>query len=305
MKCHEKRALPLVALSVRQRELVEHNLPLVHLTLRRFGTFTHRQSSDRRELFQEGCLALMEAIRSHDPERHGRFAAYAMARMRFAMSVYAHERSNLIRIPFITQRRRKKRLAEATNNGHPLESLPHIVQMGDQGMSPRREDQRHHQTEKFAHADAATTIGDLVRECYDRVMACVIREMLSAPRCTPRTRTVVASCREERWTIPEPEEQTSIRQLAQRLNCSPSCVTHCEERFRHKLAKGLEADLIFRRLRWIGRRRSSGWRTRLSREETLHLRMPPRRHKKKHFCIRRPTATGPQQIRRTATRSQT
>lgn len=290
MKHHEEGALPLAALSVRQRELVERNLPLVHLTLRRFGALTHRQSSDRRELFQEGCLALAEAVRSHDPERHGRFAAYAMARMRFAMSVYAHERSNLIRIPFITQRRRKKRLAEATNNGLPLQSLPHIVRMGDQGMSPRREDQRHHQTEKFTPADTATTIGELVRECYDRVLAFVIHDMLSAPRCTARTRRVVASCQAERWTIPEPEEQTPIRQLAQRLNCSPSCVTHCEERFRRKLARGLKADLMFRRLRWIGRRRSLGWRTRLSREETLHLRMTPRRHKRRRLHMRNATS---------------
>src|SRR5262245_13461358 len=94
-------AVPLAALSARQRRLVESHLPLIHPTLNRLDDWVrrHRAAGRYPELVQEGSLALIEAVRAHDPLRHGAFAPYAMARIHFAVSRFVHETHCAIRVP--------------------------------------------------------------------------------------------------------------------------------------------------------------------------------------------------------------
>jgi DNA-directed RNA polymerase specialized sigma subunit len=106
-----RAAIPLAALSARQRRLVESHLPLIHHTLSRLNEWVarHRRHGRYTELVQEGSLALIDAVRSHDPTRHGAFAPYAMARIHFAVSRFVHETQCAIRVPYSTQRRRRFR----------------------------------------------------------------------------------------------------------------------------------------------------------------------------------------------------
>ncbi|MBN2559807.1 MAG: hypothetical protein JXQ75_02615 [Phycisphaerae bacterium] len=274
MTCGEEQRVSLGAMSARQRRLVERHLPLVHLTLRRHGDLARlcRAGREPSELLQEGCLALMEAVRAHDPARHGHFASFAMARIHYAMSRYAHEQSSLIRIPFITQRRRKNRLTGGPPDRHHPDALPRVVRMSDDRKTPSQKLVRRLYAEAVARRRDGVTIGDLVRECYDRAAAQVVSRMKSSPRCTTGLRKLVDRCSRERWTVPEPDARTPVRQLADALGCSMGRVTHCEERFRKKVAAVLQADLAYGELRRIGRRRTEGWRHRLTRRELASLR---------------------------------
>lgn len=252
--------IPLRAMSNRQRRVVERNLPLVRLTLRRHGQLSERGRVGREpvELFQEGCLALMAAVRSHDPVRHGHFGAYAMARIHFAISQYVHEAASAIRVPFITQRRRRERRGSTTTDRHHPDRLPRVVCMADAGDAETQSGRRRWQHDPIASPSNTLTIGELVRERVDRATACVVREMKVAPGCAEGHREVVERCARERWKVPEPDARTPIRQMARSLRCSVGRITHCEERFHKKVAQTLIADRVFKKLTRLARRQPTG-----------------------------------------------
>ena len=265
--------IPLRAMSRRQRRVVERNLPLVRLTLRRHGQLSERNRVGREpvELFQEGCLALMAAVRSHDPTRHGHFGAYAMARIHFAISQYVHETQSVVRVPYITQRRRRMRQASTAADRHRPDQLPRVVAMTD-GDGPvtslgcRR--WRHNPT---APPEQGLTIGELVRERVDLATALAVREMKVAPGCAKGHREVVEQCARERWKVPEPDARTPIRQLARTLHCSVGRITHCEQRFHKKVAETLIADDAFKALTRLARRQPTGMNHCPSPEELTSL----------------------------------
>ncbi len=277
MTNRKQRPIPLAAISTRQQTLVEAHIPLVHLTLNRHSSLTrpHRPGRDTGELLQEGCLALVEAVRTHDPNRHGTFAAFAMARIHYAMSRYAHEQHSLIRIPFITQRRRRELPDDPTGRRHRPDPLPRVVTLRDDRHSRRRISAQRRQARSFADTHHGVTVGDLVRECYDRVTARVLERMKHTPRATSQLRTLLDRCAEERWTVPEPEARTSVRKLAGALGCSIGRITHSEERFRTQTATLLEADRTYRLLLRLGRKHADGWRRRLTDRELAYLRRLP------------------------------
>lgn len=253
--------IPLSAMSAPQRRLVEGHLPLVHLTLRRHRYLVEhgRTGREANELFQEGCLALIDAVRRHDPIRHGVFAAFCMARIHFAISRYAHEHQSSIRIPFITQWRRKKRQAEGHADRHRPDPLPRVVSMADgRRCIRRRQVSRRERDPAVRPTRDALTIGELLRERLDQAMRRVAADMKNAPRCAKGSREVVERCLEERWKVPEPEAWTPIRQLARSLGCSVGRITHCEERFRRKMAAMLEEDQTYLELRRLSKERTSG-----------------------------------------------
>jgi hypothetical protein len=267
--------IPLRAMSNRQRRVVERNLPLVRLTLRRHSQLSERNRVGREpvELFQEGCIALMEAVRSHDPMRHGHFGAYAMARIHFAVSRYVHETKSVIRVPFITQRRRRKRQEPATADRHGPDRLPRVVCMADNWDAEARRGRRRRQHDPTVSPAQGLTIGELVRERLDQATARVVRDMKAAPGCADGHRDVVEQCATGRWLVPEPDARTPIRQLARTLHCSVGRITHCEERFHKKVAETLNTDDVFRELTRLARCQPTGMNHCPSPEEMASLQL--------------------------------
>lgn len=263
----KEAAIPLTALSGAQRDLVERHLPLVRHTLKRNRHLIRvgRDARDSHELFQEGCLALIEAVRNHDTARHGHFAAYAMARIHFALSRYVHEREYAVRVPFITQRRRKPGLA---TDGRRSEQapLPTVVRISDQAPQAARRQAR------SSSASGDPTVGELVRERIDSAMRQVTDQLKQGRRCAPGIREVVERCVRERWSVPEPEARTSIRQLAKALNCSVGRITHCEERFKKQMAATLNDDPVYGALARKAASSQHGMRQHVSRKELDALR---------------------------------
>ncbi len=274
MQLCEEGSVSLRSLSNGQRRLVERHLPLIHLTLRRARSLVEHAtaSRERSELFQEGCLALMEAVRTHDPLRHGVFATFAMAMIHYAMSRFAHEQHNLIRVPYVTQRRRKQSLKIHEHDRHRPEPLPRVVPLTESRGFPHRRSARRRARYDPNRTGDETTIGDLVRERLDSAARSVATTMRESRRTAGGTRELVDLCMRERWTVPEPAEQTSIRTLARKLECSIGRITHSEERFRKRLGEMLDRDTQYQRLIATARRHLAGMQHVLSKTETEAMR---------------------------------
>lgn len=258
----------LDALSTRQRRSIEMHLPLVHLTLRRQDDLVsrHRAAGQYAELFQEGSLALVEAVRSHDPSRHGNFAPFAMARIHQAVSRFVHETRSIIRVPFITQRRDRRLRRRSEKDRHRPYRSPRVVHL-----SARHRVVAQPVTCRFETPDEpcreSITLGEILRERLDFAADSVAGRMAGSPHLLPDGENTVEQCRRERWSIPEPDEKKPIRELARFLNCPVSRVAHYEERYRKRLGKILKKDEAFQALLRLSRRAPDGLRHRLTERE--------------------------------------
>jgi RNA polymerase sigma factor (sigma-70 family) len=270
----------LGALSARQGRLVERHLPLVWYTIKRLGHLARRRRLAREpeELFQEGTLALIEAVRTHDPARHGRFAAFAMARIHFCVSRFVRERAPFIRVPMITQRRRLARGLSNDGWGPPqcVRRLRDGSKIALRCRAASPEDMA-----ESAPADSMT-IGDLLRRRHDVAMERVASELRRAAGRRTELRRLIRRLRAERWTIPDPDSKTPLRKLAEELGCSAGRVVRCDERYRRKMSALLEADEQLRALTALARRRPLGLRHGLSAHEIRRLasRHSPDRRKR-------------------------
>jgi RNA polymerase sigma factor (sigma-70 family) len=262
----EDELVPLQVLSDHQRGVVEEHLDLVEQTLRRHRHLIRRHDGrEANELFQEGCLALIDAVRNHDANQHGQFSPYAIARIHFAISRYVHENAAPVRVPFITQRRRRSKGLPACANAQTGLPLRIVQRLGDAAIPPPR---RALESEN----PNPMRLGDLIGERVERAMQQVVDEMKRAPRCAPGTREVIERCAQERWRIPEPEAKTSIRKLAKALDCSIGRITHCEERFRRRMGNALTNDAAYLALRDEARRGERGFDEILTTERLMKLR---------------------------------
>lgn len=262
----EPAAIPLEALSVRQRRRVNGHLPLVGRTLRRhnFGCAPYRLGRETGELFQEGCVALVEAVRRHDPHLHGEFASYAMARIHYAMSLYLHENDSMIRVPFSSQRRARRRADDRHNPNGPRR----VAVTND---APRRRRDIYASAQHEPQNENYPTAGDVIRQRCEEAMREVVAEMKHAPRCQADNAAVVDRCLTERWSVPNPENRMPVRQLAKALSCSLGRITHCEERFHRRVAAVLTKDEIFTTVQAMARRSPIGMKLALSPEDLQRI----------------------------------
>lgn len=259
--------IPLEILSDRQRSLVESHLRLVHFTIHRNRHLIRQRQNGREahELFQEGCLALIDAIRNHDASLHGHFGPYAMARIHFALSRYIHENEGIVRVPYITQRRRRAKGVPNLSESRTGLPLPTVQRLGDAAAPPSRGAL----DEEFPDQPR---IGDLIADRVEIAMQKVIDAMKRAPRCARDTAEVIERCAQERWRIPEPEARMSIRKLAKSLDCSVGRITHCEERFKQGMGRALNDDPAFCALRDEARQAERGFDERMPPDRLAKLR---------------------------------
>ncbi|MBI5763068.1 MAG: hypothetical protein HZA51_06050 [Planctomycetes bacterium] len=278
--------IPLDALSARQRRRVQENLPLVQLTVDRIKADPtgQRAPSDVRDLIQEGSLALAEAVRNHDPTRHGDFATYAMARVHQAVGRFLNEDESLIRVPYIAQRRHRSRShdpreasprtddAPADRERLRPDRIPSIKTRGSlaNGILHSR----------FPHVGSTNvrpgpTLNIALRHRIDRARRRAIECLLRDAGRDIGEQRVIHACDAHRWSMLDPSQQTSFRALALLLNCAPSRLFRCEKRLRETMAAVLAADRAFNRLVELARIRRHGWRHILDPEDYTFLRHGP------------------------------
>jgi hypothetical protein len=260
--------ISLCGLSTGQQRLVMRHLPLVHLTLKRTSGLLRRRRTGREyhELAQEGTVALIEAIRAHDPGRHGAFAPYAMARVHQAVSRFAHEQRAAVRVPFITQRRRRVREREEAADRHDPGAPPTVRSI--------RADHRPRHDPHGAGLSVRTgegSLSDWVRQRYERAARLATGQMRRSPRSSAVSRRLIERCRVERWLIPDDESRTSFRELARQEGCSLGRVTRCDEQFRARMIEILRRDDVFVNLMSLARRRGGSWDEPLSPSEAAKV----------------------------------
>ncbi len=282
--------ISLDALSTRQRRRVEENLALINITIDRIPPTHIRSQSprDRRDLFQEGTLALVEAVRNHDPTRHGDFAAYAMARVHQALGRYLHEDETLIRVPYIEQRRRKdadrvrvmqdrspsstRRESDDRSNADRLrpDRIPRITPCGD--LSTGKYRSRRCTAGRDQPMNQGPTLCDALRRRLNRSRRRAIQLLLDEAALVPLEQRLILHCEARRWSIPDPAQQTPLRTIAAALGSSVSRVVRCEQRFRESRAAELACDRLFNRLLTLSRQRKEAWNHLLDRDDYTYLR---------------------------------
>ena len=90
-----------VPLTDEQRRLVRENIGLVSVHLRRYvGNLAFpRRDREWDDLFQEGCLGLIQAAAAFRQERGIPFAAFALARIHNAVSRALHCKFSTVHVP--------------------------------------------------------------------------------------------------------------------------------------------------------------------------------------------------------------
>lgn len=251
------RNLDTQNLSAEQRKLVEDNLGLVAVHLRRNvrNLSVPRRDRERDDLFQEGCLGLIEAARRFDPARGIPFASFALIRIHHAISQALHTRFSAVAFP----RRRKARKSadpagadDAGDRADP-ERRPRVHQLSDEAGLHLRDRRRPRSGD-----DDAPTVGDRLREKYERAVRLAADEASRSVSARGDRGSLVRVLTEERLLVPDEDSRRPLRQIARDTDSSFSRVTACEQRLHELIRRVLEHDPEYRALRACAKDDESG-----------------------------------------------
>ncbi|MBN1341916.1 MAG: hypothetical protein JXQ73_04510 [Phycisphaerae bacterium] len=255
-------------LTEQQRELVEKNLGLVNVHIRRYVRLPHGSNRDREyaDLFQEGSLALMEAARNHDPKRHGSFAAYAIPRIHHVISVALYERFSTVRFPVISVKRAKERREQTRGSSRykPEPALARTYNFDDDAVQCRDvSENRHRPAGRAAQVGRCWRGGEIdlaarVRAMYEAAVREAADRLCAAPRGRKDRRHLIRRFVEERLLIPDPEAWTSKRQFARDFKSSLGRILNCEEALMVEIRSILDADDAFQVLLKLARQEDDG-----------------------------------------------
>ena len=234
-------------LNEQQARLVEENLHLVNAHLRRNPQRSNEPQRERDDLYQEGCLGLIDAVRRYDPASGIAFGAYASRRIHQAVSQASYERFSTVRVPMRTQL--KKRGQDQVRPVRPL------------SLQALELDPESRPTDRKTDPSARPTIAGRLREKYEsavqnaRLAACK-----RAGRRGDRQR-LVDEIIDHRLLVPDDEHKNSLRQIACRTHSSYSRVAGCEKKLVMHIGRVLEDDPEYRRLSSLAEESADGLQT--------------------------------------------
>lgn len=229
-------------LSAAQRKLVEDNIGLVRLHLRRNVHNIHRGRSGREydDLFQEGCTGLIKAARGYDPDCGIAFAAYALARIHTAVSEALLRDASVIHVPLKRQRRRWREPVSDPRDP-PAVCWPRVQPL-DNDPPDRR---IRHRPDRDPNQP---TVGERLRQKVQVAVDSAERRV--SIRKDPRgdRGELAGKVARERLLVAEHHGRSRLRQIAAETGSSFSRVIHCERRLSEEVRRALTGDLEFRRL---------------------------------------------------------
>jgi RNA polymerase sigma factor (sigma-70 family) len=239
-------ASQLDQLDDRQQRQVAENLGLVAVHLRRHlpsGTAPLR-TREWEDLFQEGCLGLIQAVKSFPADSGIAFPAYALPRIHTAVSRAMRGAFSTVRQPIYPTRR-------SADEARPT---PPTVFTLDFDPQDRRPDPRH------AVLDDASgdTIADRLRRRYVQAVDRVARRMRRSRPAREDRAEVIDRIVEQRLLVPEPEARLSLRAIARATNSSYARIAKCEKRIVSQLRAELADDAETQYLRQAARRNPAG-----------------------------------------------
>lgn len=233
-------------LTAEQSKLVRDNLGLisVHLKHRVANLAVPRRDREWDDLFQEGCLGLIQAVVRFRPERGIPFAAFALPRIHNAVSKALHTKFATVYVPQLRHEKGTDARAErCRENGRPTV----------QSMSEETERRLAHQVEPGKNDGVLDTIASRLRRKYDRAVDAVRGEMSQSNSTRGDRDKLVGILVKERFMIPSEESKRALRQIARDTGSSYARVAQCEKQFATRVRSILEGDPEFRALRKYSR----------------------------------------------------
>jgi RNA polymerase sigma factor (sigma-70 family) len=240
-------------LTDRQRRLVEENLGLVGVHIRRCvrNTAVGKTDRDYDDLFQEGCIGLIQSARKFDPDGEIPFAAFALPRIHTAVSAALLRDESLIRVP-----RKRKRVAQ-----------PGDAENGGTDATPQREIPRVYSLDIDPRLGGVVgpnetsetyTIGERLREKYEQAVEVATRIVTRRKATRADRGELIERIIQQRLLVPEEDAKSALRQIARDTNSSYSRVLQCERRIQSAMRRALTGDLEFRQLQESARRSEVG-----------------------------------------------
>ena len=236
-----ERVEPLTA---EQSLLVRDNIGLVAVHLRRrvSNIAAPHRDRERDDLFQEGCLGLMQAARRFRRERGIPFAAFALPRIHNAVSKALRTKFSLIRCP--TTRSVNESGADAFDRSCDASPMPMVRSMSEEIerriVAPLRDEKS---------TGRGETIGDRLRRKYEDAVEKAGR--LAAGKTSTRgdRADLVRILTRERFLVPHEEARRSLRQIGRDTRSSYARVAQCDKQIGESIRRTLDDDPEFRELR--------------------------------------------------------
>ncbi|MEP0844257.1 MAG: sigma-70 family RNA polymerase sigma factor [Phycisphaerae bacterium] len=211
--------------------------------------------AQREDLFQAGCLGLMEAAAHYDPRRHGAFAAYALPRIRRAVHAALLAEGSVVRVPYGAASRRSRK--------RPARTETVRLSRDDRLAAPEPS------IESPAGAGAGRTLSirHALRARFLLAVERAVKVLAGEHRRPAEAAEIFARVSGERVLVNDPGCRTPVRQLARELGISSGQVTVYEQRIlaraREEMAADAQVGLLVRFARedaagfdaWIDERR--------------------------------------------------
>ena len=236
-----------------QAGLVSENIGLVGVHLRRYVANLAKPCRDREreDLFQEGCLGLIDAAIRYRVERGIPFAAFALPRIHNAVSKALYTKFATVYVP---PRRSKVdcRLQTADcgfeGAGQPSIRNPQSATHNRptvRSLSQRSEveliDRRRHNPEP----QSGETIGERLRERYVSAVHTAARTISNKTSTRGDRDKLVRILTEERFLVPHDDARRPLRQIARDTQSSYARVAQCDKQMGVKIRRALETDPEF------------------------------------------------------------
>ena len=233
------RTLPL---NEKQRKLVADNTGLVAVHLRRNvpNLAMPRRDREWEDLFQEGCMGLIDAARTHREDSGIPFPAYAFPRIHNAVSRALRTKFTTVRVPLRAAPRGAEGEDAASHRTAPHD--PRVVQLA-YDVSSRIPDRRH------GLDDGQELIGERLRDKYERALDIAEARVAGATSRRGDRQQLAHALVEHRLRIPRDEFRRPLRQVARETKSSFARVAQCEKQINASICETLDADPEFHELR--------------------------------------------------------
>ncbi len=247
-----KETKQLTPLTENQLKLVQENLGLVAVHLRRnvCNPYTRHRTREWDDLFQEGCLGLIQAAIGYDPARGIPFAAFALPRIHNAVSTALHTRFNIIREPHTRSKRNRHAIddEESVDKRRPkIRPLP----IAADRLRMRPINRHHIDNEQATDAPRETpreTVGERLRDKYNRALQNAAEETSASHSVRGDRDQLVSLLVNERLTIPEEDHRRALRQIARDTRSSFARVSQTDDALISRTRQQLDDDPEFRHL---------------------------------------------------------
>lgn len=250
-------------LSPDQRRMVEKNLPLVTTCLNDYlrRSKSGRQRHVRWDMFQEGCLGLMEAVARYCPESDRDFARFACSRILHGLRRWGRRQSwGGFRL-YDSRSLRRRHDPDAVPRVRPLE--PSAVRFLRSRRRPA--------VSIDADPPPCETIGERIDQKMQRAAQCAVA-LAEVPDDPAGSRALAERILDDRLMVPEEAMRETLRGLARTTGVPMARVRRCDARLRRSLREALEEDGEVARLRAAARRSRRGMSRPLDAELTERLR---------------------------------